>query len=881
MPLPTGTRLGPYEVLSLLGAGGMGEVYSARDAKLNRDVAVKVLPEAFGHDPDRLARFEREAQVLASLNHPNIGAIFGFEESVDGVRALVLELVQGPTLADRIAEGPIRPPEALLIARQIADALEAAHEHGIIHRDLKPSNIKLRPDGTVKVLDFGLAKAFAPDAMGVVPGDLSQSPTIAAPPGTLVGVILGTAAYMSPEQARGKSVDRRTDIFSFGCVLYEMLAGHPAFQGDSVSEILARVIERDPDWSRLPAALPARMDELLRRCLEKDPRKRRRDMGDVRIEIEQALSDPRHEAAPPVDNRSGRRGRLAWIVATVLGVALAVTLARLYFFEPDPAPETRVDVSTPETSDPTSFAISPDGRRLVFVAFRSGQPQLHLRSLDADTAQPLNGTEGATIPFWSPDGRSVGFFSNSQMKRIDLDGRLIQTLASALPGQGGTWGPDGVILFAPTQTGPLFRVPASGGEPVAATRLAAGQSAHRFPSLLPGGRQFLFYATGTTETRGIYLGSFASQETARLTDADTAGVYVTPGWLLFARGGALVARRFDPVRRELNGDPVTVAESVAAVGPSIPRGGFSVSATGVIAYRTSITSLSQLTWFDRTGKVLGTLGEPDRASLNVELSPDGRRAAVLRTVQNNADVWLIDPARTMRFTVDTGTENYPVWSPDGDRIAFLSEVDGGYALSQGASGVPGANELLFASPLIKIPTDWSHDGRFLLYFEANLKSGADLWALPLDGDRKPSPFFSTGFAELWGQFSPDGRWVAYQSNESGRPEIYVRPFPGPGGQWLVSTSGGTYPRWSADGKELFYLAPDGRLMAASIAAKGATLDVAAPAALFQTRIVGGGAALVGIRQQYDVAPDGRFLINVPTESAATPPITLILNWRAQ
>jgi serine/threonine protein kinase len=873
LALSPGTRHGVYELTARIGEGGMGAVYRATDTSLGRQVAIKVLPAVFAQDAERLARFEREAKTLAALNHPHIAAIYGFERA-SGTQALVMELVDGDDLSQRLARGAIPLDEALPIATQIAEALEAAHEQGIVHRDLKPANIKLRHDGTVKVLDFGLAKALDPGARP----DISQSPTIASPAMTQAGIILGTAAYMSPEQAKGRPVDRRADVWAFGCVLYEMITGRQAFQGESVPEILAGVIERDPDWSHLPTALPVRLHDLLRRCLTKDPKKRRRDIGDVRIEIEQALSDPPSMAAPVANQTSSRPARLAWIIATILAVALAGAIARPYVSAPTESVETRVDISTPETPDPTALAISPDGRRLAFVAARNGQPQLYLRSLDADMAQPLSGTEGARIVFWSPDSRSIGFFDGSQLKRIDVTGGLVQSVSSAVPGLGGTWGPDGVILFAPGLQGPLFRVPAAGGTPVAVTTLAAGQASHQSPVFLPGGRQFLFYASGTSDARGIYVGSLDSSETTRLTDADTAGVYVAPGWLMFGRQGGLVARRFDPARREVSGDPVIVATSVALAGGGGARPALSVSATGVVAYRIGGTNPSQLTWFDRSGKALGTIGEPDRAVLlNVSLSPDDRVVAVQRTVENNSDIWLIDSARTTRFTSEPSTEFFPMWSRDGTRIAFTSNKTGESGLFQRAASGAGTDELLFASPRLKFPADWSRDGRFLLYVETSPTTGGDLWVLPMDGDRKPFPFLTTSFQTTWGQFSPDGRWVAYQSNESGRYEIYARPFPGPGGQSTVSTSGGVYPRWSPDGKELFYLAPDGRLMAAQVVT-GTTLNAAAPVALFQTRIVGGGASIVGSRQQYDVASDGRFLINVATESAPQP-ITLILNWQ--
>jgi len=870
--LQPGVRLGAYRIVEWLGAGGMGQVYRARDEQLERDVALKVLPPLFVTDPDRLARFEREARLLASLNHPHIGSIYGLEP-MDGGRALVLELVEGDTLADRLAGGSAIPvADALDIARQIADALEAAHEKGIVHRDLKPANIKITPHGVVKVLDFGLAKA----AIGEVSSpDLTQSPTV-KPGGTGQGVILGTAAYMSPEQASGKRVDKRTDIWAFGCLLYEMLTGRRAFEGDSLSAILARVIEREPDWKALPPALHPRIHELLYRCLEKDPKKRRRDIGDVRVEIDQALSEPPQSAKLPA--ASTRRTQLGRVAIVVLAVALAIALARLYVSAPTPTLETLVDISTPEMPDPTAFAISPEGRRLVFSALRNGRLQLYLRSLESDTAEPLNGTEGGSLPFWSPDGRSLGFSVNNELKRIDLDGGLVQTLTNVGNAQGATWGPDGVILYPflrPGQPGQLFRIPASGGEPVAVTKIASGQSSHRWPVFLPGGRQFVFYAAGTEAARGIYLGSLDSPDITRLTEADTNGAYLAapsgPGWLLFVRDGALVARRFDLARRELGGDPVTVAESVAAIG----HGAVSVSASGVIAYRTGRSNPRQLTWFDRSGATLGTLGESNRdGQINVELSRDGVRAAV-QHIQTHTGVWIIDSARTSPFTFKPGGDGWPLWSPNGTEIVYVSNKTGKSAFYQRPSGSNDADTDKLLG--VGIPCDWSPDGRFLLYHTGNQKTGIDLWSLQMDGDGKPSLVARTTFNDLWGQFSPDGRWVAYQSNASGHYEIYVRPFLSPGASVPVSTSGGIHARWSPDGKELFYVAPDGKLMAASITVKGATLEAGTPVALFQTRIVGGGANFPGFRQQYDVAPDGRFLVNVESESAA--PITLILDWK--
>ena len=644
--LEAGSRFGPYEILDVIGAGGMGEVFRARDTRLGRIVAIKTLHRSFCDDRDLQQRFEREARTLATLSHPHICAVFDVGQH-DGVDFLVMEYLDGETLADRLAKGPLPVKTALAIATQIADALEAAHEKGIVHRDLKPANIKVGSDGTVRVLDFGLAKLLDSE---VGRSGVAQSAVVTNPAVSSVGVILGTAAYMSPEQAEGKTADRRTDIFAFGCVLYEMLTGRRVFAGDSLPEILASVLGREPDWKTLPPTLQPRIHELLRRCLEKDPRRRWRDIGDVGIEIEHVISGTAQPVVPLIDGRSRRRTRLAWFVAGVLFVALAVAIGKPYFSRSVQAPPMRVDIVTPDMLDGTDFAISPDGRRLVFPALRSGQPLLYVRSIDedADTARVLDGTDAATLPFWKPDGRSVGFFSGGHLKRIDLDSGRVQTLANASPGFGGTWGPEGVIVYAPGGGGQLVRVPESGGESVVVTEVPTGEPSHSLPSFLPGGRQFLFYVGGTEEARGIYVGSLDSPHITRITAADSAAAYLSPGWLMFVRQGALVARRFDATRRELSGDSVTVAKSVQ-VGAA--HGAFTVSAAGVIAYRTAATTTRQLTWFDRSGKALGPLGEPDHAGqLGVALSPDGQRATLTHTVQNDNNIWVVDSARETKFT---------------------------------------------------------------------------------------------------------------------------------------------------------------------------------------------------------------------------------------
>ena len=871
MPLAAGARLGPYEIQSAIGKGGMGEVYRARDTKLQRDVAIKILPSQFASDPERLARFEREAQLLASLNHPHIGTIHGFEES-GGLRALVLELVEGETLADRIARGPIPIDEALPIANQIAEALEAAHEQGIIHRDLKPSNIKITPDGVVKVLDFGLAKLAAPDSAAGLSADMSVSPTITnAAMMTGVGVLLGTAAYMAPEQAKGRPADKRSDIWAFGCVVYEMLTGKRAFGGDDVSETLASVLRDTPNWSSLPSSTPRQVQTLLRRCLEKDRARRLDSAAAARLEIDDAL----HEPAAATSATSRTPGLIGWVIAALLFVATAA-LAVVHFREAPPlsAPEMRLEITTPSTPAPLEFALSPDGRYIVFVASGGGPQRLWLRALDKTEAQPIAGTEGADFPFWSPDSRSIAFTAAGKLQRIDVGGGSPQILASAGVVRSGAWNADGTILFS-SFTGRLSRVAASGGNPSEVTRPAPGQVEHANPSFLPDGRHFLFVVNGTPEASGLYLGSLDGEEPKRLTAADSDGASVGADMIAFVRGTALMAQHLDSTRGVMSGDPVRLADPV---GVNTRYGGFSISSDGRIAYRGSGGAQRQLQWYDRTGKALGVAGEAESALLYPELSPDGTRVAVQRTTQSNGDVWLMDLVRggMTRFTFDPALDNAPVWSPDGTRIAFYSGRTGSDNLYVKSADGASAEQLLLDTPNAKAPQDWSKDGRFLLYSEINPKTGRDLWALPVTGsDRKPIPISTTPFAELNGQFSPDGRWIAYETNESRRFEIVVQPFPTATAKWQVSTGGGVQPRWRADGKELYFIAPDGKMMAASVTA-GASFVAGTPRSLFSVTVVPSPGTN---KQQYAVARDGRFLINEPTEQSSTTPITLILNWK--
>jgi serine/threonine protein kinase/Tol biopolymer transport system component len=873
MAISPGVRLGPYEIVALLGAGGMGEVYRARDTQLGREVALKVLPELFVTDPERVARFQREAKTLAVLSHPNIGAIYGLEQS-NGITALVLELVEGPTLADRLARGSLPLDEALPIGQQIASALEAAHDHGIIHRDLKPSNIKVRPDGTVKVLDFGLAKAQPTDAAAPV-SDVSHLLTVTSPAATRAGVILGTAAYMSPEQARGKPLDKRTDIWAFGCVLYEMLTGRRAFTGDDVSEVLASVLAREPDFAALPATTPPPIRRLVQRCLQKDRTDRLRDIGDARIEIRDAQSKTDSEAIA----RGGDRGSRQRIVltASLALVALIAVVAIVWRFQPEPgAPEVRLDINTPQTSAPASVAISPDGRTMAFVATADGQSRLWLRPLDSAVARPLRGTDGARYPFWSPDSRSIGFFADNKLQRIDIDGESIRILSNAHRGTGGAWNRDGVIVFS-SLGAPVSRVPEGGGEPIEMPRLV--QLGSNFsPHFLPDGRHFLYYVRAGPEARGVYVGQLdGASPSKRVLDSDAGAVYAPSGHLMFVRQGTLFAQVFDASTWELGEPPSAVAQNVANC-PCV-----SVSNGGAIAYRPAgPPARRQFVWFDRSGAEISKVSDVPAMS-TPSLSPDGQRILGYRGLSGNVDVWLFDIRRGAyeRLTSDVSDDVTPVWSPSGDHIVFASNRKGPHDLYRRSAAAGGTEELLLASGAQKFPTDWSSDGRFVLFETQNATTSSDLWVMPMDGSGKPVPVAETKFDEQRGQLSPAGAWVAYQSDESGRDEIYIQRFPGPAtSKWTVSTNSGTQVRWRRDGKELFYVALDGRLMAVPIqvSANEKAPEVGAPIALFSPPL-GGMVQQADFRHQYSVSPDGqRFLVAAVTEPANVP-IVVILNWK--
>jgi Tol biopolymer transport system component len=888
MPLTIGSQLGSHEITALLGKGGMGEVYRARDLKLKREVAIKILPEEFSRDADRLSRFQREAEVLASLNHPNIAGIHDLEET-NGTRYLVLELVEGETLADKISSGPIRVEEALNIAKQIAEALEAAHERGIIHRDLKPANIKITADGKIKVLDFGLAKAMESAPANAT---VSNSPTLLS--GSMAGMIVGTAAYMSPEQAKGRQVDKRADIFAFGCVLYEMLVGRPTFDGEDVSEILAHVLTREPDWTRLPVTVSSRVRDLLRLCLEKNVKNRCNDAADIRLLIEWALKEPLMEVAT-LQAAPRTRERL-WVGLAVLLLIGIAALSAVHFREKPPAmPVLRYAIGAPENTTVHSFAISPDGRYVVIAAAVNNKLQLWLRALDALQPQPMAFTEDATYPFWSPDSRYIGFFAQGKLKKVSVSGGPSQSLCDVRNTRGGSWSRDDVIIFSPNSVGiSIQKVSAAGGTPSDVTRTKGDQ---RHPVFLPDGRRFLYLVRAAApEKSGIYVSSLDGTDNRRILP-DVSGAVFAPapnlgrvGHILFVRENTLMALPFDAGNAQSAGEVFPVADGVGLTtnGLYVPA---TVSDTGVLLYSNggaAGSSARQIAWFDRNGKLLGPVGATGAVNW-AAISPDEKSVAFGRLNGASTDLWLRDLARgtETRLTSDVSTNGVPFWSPKSDRIVFASNRTGAFNLFLKATSGSGQDESLVTNGNTKIPSQWSRDGRFIVYYEVNPKTRHDIWVLPMEGsekDRKPVPFLQTEFAEFKAQLSPDSQWMAYTSDQSGRREVYVRPFPVADGQWTISVAGGEGPRWRGDGKELFFEAADGKMMAVTVKASGGpkpTFDAGTPAALFDAHIV---HPAIDTNFEYDVTADGkRFLINALSDptAASSPPLTVVVNWNVE
>jgi len=879
-----------YRVQAKIGAGGMGEVYRATDTRLGRDVALKVLPEAVSRDTERMARFEREAKVLASLNHPHIASIYGLEES-NSVRALVMELVEGPTLADRIKQGPIPLEEALPIARQIAEALEYAHERGIIHRDLKPANVKVTPEGQVKVLDFGLAKALEGET---AEEDLRNSPTLSAV-ATRAGVLLGTAAYMSPEQARGKRVDRRADIWAFGCVLCEMLTGKLPFPGETISDTLAAVIRAEPEWTGLPASVPPRIRELLRRCLQKDPRQRLRDIGEARILIEEKLSGVTEEEPELI---TGAPRWLGWRALALAGSGLlaGALLAALVLWGIREGPASKVierlSVLPPSgdslnAATTGAVAISPDGGAVVYGARHGAGTRLYLRALDRFESAPLPSTDGAGDPFFSPDGQWIGFFANGKLKKISVHGGEPVSLCDAVSSRGATWGPDDMIVFTPSSSvGGLMRVSSAGGTPQAFSTpdTSKNERSHRWAEILPGGKAVVFVIAeakdlGAHSEDKIAVERVDTHERKLLPIRGTYPRYSPSGHLLFVREGRVFAVPFDLKRLDVTGPPAPVLDGVAtfiATGAA----NFALSRSGSLAYipASAVASEGTLTWVDR-GNQTHPLPAPPRAYFSPRVSPDGQRVAMAIASEENVDVWVYHLARgtLTRLTFD-GRSGGPVWSPDGKRIAFITDREGGWAiLSKTADGGGAEEALLPKQDCLLTPESWSPDGKFLSYRSQSPDTGLDVFILPLEGERKPRPFVQTKFNKFGSKFSPDGHWIAYNSAESGRNEVYVQPFPGPGGKWQVSTDGGSAPVWARNGRELFYLTAT-KLMSVNVTTQpnfsASTPKVVAD---IPPGVPGRPGRSSGV---YDVSPDGQRLLFVKASEEHPPlaEVRVIVNW---
>ncbi|HXV12974.1 MAG TPA: protein kinase, partial [Candidatus Krumholzibacteria bacterium] len=809
-----GKSIAHYRVTTQIGAGGMGEVYRASDSRLGRDVAIKVLPEAFAAEPERMARFEREAKVLASLSHANIAAIFGLEES-NGARALVMELVDGTTLAERIAKGALPVDEALPIAKQIAEALEYAHERSIIHRDLKPTNIKLSGDG-VKVLDFGLAKALSDDATASN-SDLSKSPTLTAA-STKLGVILGTAAYMSPEQAKGKAVDRRADIWAFGAVLFEMLTGRQAFAGETVSETLASVMKDQPDWDALPASTPARVRDVLRRCLVKDPKQRLRDIGDARIRIEEELSGaPDTASATATTAGAKRRGIPAAPVAIVALVAAAIGVAAGFVLrKPAVPPMFRATLTFPEEmrldEENASIVISPDGRTVAVAASAKDHPQqLWLRRFDSDATTPIAGTNGATYPFWSPDGRFVGFFADRKLKRVPTNGGTVQTICDAVDARGGSWSEHGMIIFSPGPLTGLEIVPASGGTPQPLTTLQKNGETHRLPRFLPGGKRVLFMVGSADLSPGhVECLDIESKERTPVMQCRSEARYLGTGHLAFMIDDNLVVQRFDASSLKLAGEPVPVAESVQF---NIYRytGGWDISEHGAFAYTTGVgVENGQLTWFDLEGRELGTLGTPNPI-VGLNISPDAQRVVTSERA-DQFDLWIWDVARGVHTCLTFGPEPAasPIWSRDGRTIYFGTGA--GEVLAKSADGASAATTVYKLPDTWLVPESMAPNGKEMLLSTQLRETGTDILVMTMVDSTAPRKLFASPANEDDARVSPDGRWVLVTSDESGQPEVYVYRYPSLSGRWQVSSDGGVNGEWLPNGRAILYRAPDQRLI---------------------------------------------------------------------
>ena len=876
-----GTTLAHYRITAALGVGGMGEVWRAEDTKLDREVALKMLPEDFAEDPDRHARFEREAKVLASLNHANIATLYALEH-LDGQHVLVMEVVEGEGLDEVIARGPVPVDEAIAMALQIAEALEAAHEAGIVHRDLKPANIRVRPDGTVKVLDFGLAKAWESEG-----GDssLSLSPTLTQH-ATAAGVILGTAAYMAPEQAAGTATDNRADIWAFGVVLWEMLVGNKLFGGETVSHVMAAVLKDDVDLDELPPETPAYLKALIGRCLRRKRRERLQAIGDARIALEEgAEEEPElfvNEAKP------AGRSSLSWIMAAAAAMAAVILGVLLWGEKSEEIRVVRSSIPAPpgtvfhlEALNPGPATISPDGCKLVFTARDDeGNYMLYLRALDESGAHALAGTEGGHYPFWSPDSEWIGFFAQGKMKKIKEHGGPPLTICEAADGKGGTWNAEGVIVFTPDSATMLHRVAAVGGEsmPISELDLENGDNSHRQPRFLPDGRHLIYYArnnAGDNRSKVRVLGLQEGGSGRDLVESNATGWFAA-GHLLYVRDDMLMAQPFDPEALEFTGDAFPVAEDVV-VRAMTGIGVFSASDDGVLVYQTGTQEAEiALQWFNRDGLLLDPVGEKANYQ-QVSLSPDGRTAAVviLDTALGTQDIWMVDLERGLRtrFTFDKASDNYPVWSADGESLIFASRRDGTRAIYQKSVTGHSDVELVYSADVDIFPSSWSPDGRFVAFDQPGTGTGSDFWILDLEDGPNAEVFYQTDAEDGAAMFSPDGRWISYFSQESGRGEVYVTPFPGPGRRWQVSDNSGTWSQWSSDGGEILYQEENGLVKSVVVDGSGDSLIIGA------TEDIVSLASPIITGAKFSFTPDAqRVLACVANENQQSDYLDLVVGW---
>ncbi|MGH9523465.1 MAG: protein kinase domain-containing protein [Terriglobales bacterium] len=902
MALSAGMKLGPYEIQSPLGAGGMGEVYKARDTRLERTVAIKVLNSKLIASPEVKARFEREAKVISQLQHPNICVLHDIGNE-SGTDFLVMEFLEGESLADRLKKGPLAAPELLRIAIEIADALQKAHRAGVVHRDLKPGNVMLTKSGA-KLLDFGLAK---PVAAGVASGAGSAasvsvfaaamtqtSPAAStAPPLSTAGALIGTVQYMSPEQIQGVEADARSDIFAFGVMLFEMTTGKRAFEGKTQASIVGQILAVDPPAvSTVRPDSPPGLDRVICICLEKDPDERLQTAHDLKLELQRIAEvpadSPHAAAAAP-----SRMRWLPWIAVGVLAIA-AIALGFAYFAVPR-APQTSVHsyVLPPDKSEFNFLAnwsgpvvVSPDGRRVAFIAKKPGGSEdvLWIQPLNSPTAQPMAGTEGAGYPFWSYDSRFVGFFAKGKLEKIDANGGPPQALCDSSFGRGGAWNQEDVILFAPSTNQGLFKVSAAGGTavPVTTLRTKSGETSHRWPQFLPDGNHFIFWTQtpGSAEGGGIYAGSLDGKDSKLLVRTASSGAYADPGYLLFVRDGALMAQKFSTRKLELEGDAVPITDHVA-VNTSVYRSIVTVSGNGTLLYLGSgESSGSHLNWYGRDGKQAGT-ATPDAAQyLFPALSPDGRRVSVSIESGSVTDIWIIDLQRQTRtrLTFGQGRATWSLWSPDGRWIYYsLNSGAESHIYRRAADGTGNAEAVLATDGVSEYPTSITADGKYLSYFREDKKipSGYDVYVLPLTGDRKPIAQVTTKFTEVIPRFSPDGKWLAYMSNESSRMEIYVKPFPGEAGKYQVSTDGGNVPYWRSDGRELYFIGGTDTIMAVDARANGSALELGTPHQVLKALMV------TAPQGPYTVSADGKkFLVNQVGDQKVFAPLTLVTNWTA-